>query len=76
MTEPQEILIEKKKKKKKKKKTIRKQNKKKSLGCFRKADILTPYGPLSRQLPFVPNSCLSQSNLQINKHKHFKQIRG
>ena len=53
MTEPQEILIEK-KQKKNDKKTKQKKKKKKSLGCFRKADILIPYGPLSRQLPFVP----------------------
>ena len=26
--------------------------------------------------PSYPNSCLSQSTLQINKHKHFKQNRG
>ena len=50
MSELQEILIKKKIKIKNKNKKI----KKKSLGCFRKADILSSYGPLSRQLPSVP----------------------
>ena len=63
MTEPQEISIEnnnnkkkqqKKNKKKKKTTTYKKIKRKRASEYVRKADLLSPYRPLSRQLPFVP----------------------
>ena len=71
MTEPQEILIEKKKKKLDENKT------KTNLWDVSVKQIYWPLmGRFLDSYPSYPNSCLSQSNLQINKHKHFKRIRG
>ena len=55
---------------------MRKQNKKDLRNVSEKQIYCPLIGLFLDSYPLYPNSCLSQSILQINKHKHFKQNRG